>query len=165
MDAVIRPATPADLDAIVAVHVAGFRAGNSPHLPPAAADRMTPERSAAGWRELLESGPPESVVLVAEVHDAIHGVVGGGAARDGDTEGGEVYALYVDPAQWGAGYGAALDSAAREDLAEHGFPDAVLWVLEANERACRFYEREGWALDGGRRDHLGAPAVRYRVTL
>jgi GNAT superfamily N-acetyltransferase len=76
-----------------------------------------------------------------------------------------MYALYVDPGSWGAGYGAALDAAVREDLGEHGFPDATLWVLEANERARRFYEREGWALDGGRRDHLGATAVRYRVAL
>ena len=161
----IRAATPADLDAIVAVHVAAFRAGNSPHLPPESADRMTKERSAAGWTEVLESLPRESVVLVIEEHDGIVGVVGAGAAREGDANGGELYALYVDPPHWGSGCGAALDAAAREHLTERGFPDAMLWVLEANERACRFYERQGWSHDGSRRDHLGAPAVRYRVAL
>ena len=32
-----------------------------------------------------------------------------------------------------------------------GSGDAVLWVLDDNPRARRFYEREGWTLDGERR--------------
>jgi RimJ/RimL family protein N-acetyltransferase len=47
--------------------------------------------------------------------------------------------------------------------------DAVLWVLEDNPRARRFYEREGWALDGERKDdeYLGirVAEVRYRIPL
>jgi GNAT superfamily N-acetyltransferase len=169
MGAVVRPATLSELDAIVAVHIAGFRAGNAPHLPREAAGRMNAERSAAGWRTVLESPAPDAVALVAESQDdgAVAGVTGAGAARDGDCgpDCGEVYALYVDPRCWGLGLGAALDSAAREHMATHGFTDATLWVLEANERARRFYEREGWQADGERRDHLGAFAVRYRVEL
>ena len=165
----VRPATPDDLDAIVAIHVAGFRAGNAPHLPPEDADRMDAERSTAGWREVLESPAPQAAVLVAEAQSdgALAGVVGAGGSRDADTgpDSGEVYALYVDPKCWGLGVGAALDSASREHLATHGFTEAVLWVLEGNERARRFYEREGWHADGDRRDHLGAMAVRYRVKL
>jgi len=42
-------------------------------------------------------------------------------------------------------------------------------VLEENPRARRFYEREGWSLDSGRREHewQGARAVdvRYRIAL
>jgi hypothetical protein len=42
----------------------------------------------------------------------------------------------------------------------------VLWVLEANGRARRFYEREGWTLEGGTRTTpLGPSEVRYRRTL
>jgi hypothetical protein len=40
-------------------------------------------------------------------------------------------------------------------------------VLEDNPRARRFYEREGWALDGGRKEEelLGTivAEVRYRL--
>jgi RimJ/RimL family protein N-acetyltransferase len=47
--------------------------------------------------------------------------------------------------------------------------DAVLWVLEDNPRARRFYEREGWALDGERKEdeYLGfrVAEVRYRIAL
>ena len=50
-----------------------------------------------------------------------------------------------------------------------GHRDAILWVLDDNPRARRFYEREGWTLDGGRKeqDHLGVRVaeVRYRLNL
>ena len=43
---------------------------------------------------------------------------------------------------WGTGVGYALFEAAVGDRA------AYLWVLAANERAIRFYERQGFRLDG-----------------
>ena len=60
-------------------------------------------------------------------------------------------------------------AAALAALRAGGFVSASLWVLEDNPRARRFYEREGWTLDGERREEefLGAPVteVRYRITL
>jgi GNAT superfamily N-acetyltransferase len=64
---------------------------------------------------------------------------------------GEVYSLYVDPARYAGGVGRALMAAARRRLHEDGFEAAVLWVLRGNERAARFYEREGWRPDGATR--------------
>lgn len=60
-------------------------------------------------------------------------------------------ALYVDPNHWGEGWGAALVGAARARLSSVGFDTAVLWMLVGNTRAARFYERDGWCMDGGRR--------------
>ena len=49
------------------------------------------------------------------------------------------------------------------------YPEAVLWVLEDNPRARRFYEREGWDLDGARKEDefLGVRVaeVRYSIRL
>src|SRR5215212_6542715 len=108
----VRPATLDDLDAIVAVHVAGFRAGNVPHLPPEQADRMNAERAAAVWDATIAQPPPGTAVLVAE-DDAgrVVGVVCAGRARDDDVaeSTGELYALYVEPGAWRAGHGTALD--------------------------------------------------------
>lgn len=54
-------------------------------------------------------------------------------------------------------------------LRANGFTTASLWVLEDNPRARRFYEREGWRPDGGRREEefFGVPTteVSYRITL
>jgi ribosomal protein S18 acetylase RimI-like enzyme len=65
--------------------------------------------------------------------------------------------------------GTALMAAGIEALRELGYSEVILWVLEDNPRARRFYEREGWALDGSRKDDefLGVPVteVRYRRSL
>ena len=53
------------------------------------------------------------------------------------------------PAEWGRGAGAALHDEAHALLRRDG-AIAHLWVLEANERARRFYEARGWREDGGR---------------
>jgi ribosomal protein S18 acetylase RimI-like enzyme len=87
----------------------------------------------------------------------------------GDPRVGELYAIYVHPDHWGAGYGRALFAAAERGLRADDYTEAVLWVLETNARARRFYEIAGWAADGGRKtDHRGAVElreVRYRGTL
>lgn len=167
MARMVRPATLDDLDAIVAVHVAGFRAGNVPHLPPEQAGRLTEERAAAVWDSTIAEPPPGGAVLVAQHDRRVVGVALAARARDDDVaeDTGEVYALYVAPESWGAGHGRALDAAARAHLKARLFTSAVLWVLEANQRARRFYEDCGWQADGSRREHAGATAVRYRVGL
>ena len=61
---------------------------------------------------------------------------------------GEVYALYVIPDWWSTGTGRSLMCCAVAALSDAGYQRAVLWVLEANARARRFYERVGWVADG-----------------
>ncbi len=81
------------------------------------------------------------------------GFVTFGPSRDADTVGlGEIYALYVDPGRYEAGVGRMLMAHARRRLKEQGFEAAVLWVLQGNERAASFYEREGWRPDGATRE-------------
>ena len=168
MPGMVRPATLDDLDAIVAVHVAGFRTGNVPHLPPDQRDRLNEERAAAVWDGMIAAPPPGTEVLVAtDDRGRVVGLACAGRARDHDVaeSAGELYALYVDPESWGQGHGRELDAAARAHLRSALFTSAVLWVLEANAGARAFYEHCGWQADGCRRDHAGAVAVRYRVGL
>ena len=108
---------------------------------------------------------PRGAVLVAERDGEVVGFANVGPAED-PAGAGELYALNVDPAHWGTGAGRALLQAAQAELARLGFGELVLWVLPANARARRFYERAGWAGDGTERtvDALGVtvPEVRYR---
>jgi GNAT superfamily N-acetyltransferase len=82
---------------------------------------------------------------------------------------GELWGLYVDPEAWGSGAAAALLAASVDALRGRGFTEAVLWVLEDNPRARRFYEREGWTADGARKEEefLGVVVteIRYRRRL
>ena len=87
----------------------------------------------------------------------------------GGTDAGELFALYVDPDFWGRGVGRALIAAARARLVAEGYRWAVLWVLEGNARADRFYRADGWAPDGARRTEtiggLAATDLRCRRSL
>ena len=62
---------------------------------------------------------------------------------------GELYALYVTPAWWSTGTGRALMASALAALEAERYRRVVLWVLADNARARRFYERAGFAADGG----------------
>ena len=97
----------------------------------------------------------------------IVGFVSVGPSTDIDGEG-ELYAIYVLPETWGGGAGHGLMEAAKE-LLRASYAEATLYVLDDNPRARRFYEREGWALDGATKtgEFLGLPVaeVRYRISL
>jgi ribosomal protein S18 acetylase RimI-like enzyme len=119
----------------------------------------------AQWERILAAG--QSDVFVA-TDDGVVGFVSTGDSRDADAEA-ELYAIYVLPGAWGSGAGAALMHAGLGAMRARASGDAVLWVLEDNPRARRFYEREGWALDGERKEdeYLGirVAEVRYRIVL
>ena len=74
--------------------------------------------------------------------------------------------LYVAPDFWRAGVGNQLFDSGTAYLRGRGFPELVLWVLEDNERARRFYEKKGWRPDGAKKPSFSRPALsqmRYRV--
>lgn len=95
------------------------------------------------------SRPPTQACFVAEDQGSVVGVVIAGPAP-GEPSDGHLSRLYVDPADWGKGIGRLLHDHAIAHLREHDFRSATLWVLEANARARRFYERLGWGPTGGR---------------
>jgi len=96
-------------------------------------------------REVRPGSPPTPF-------EPLLGFVTFGDSRDEDAKGlGEIYALYVDPGSLWGGVGRMLMADARLRLAEAGFTEAILWVLQGNDRARSFYEGEGWAPDGATR--------------
>lgn len=117
-------------------------------------------------RSLAERSIATGGVAVAEDDGEVVGFVSVGPSTDVHGEG-ELFAIYVLPKAWGSGAGPALMAAAKE-LLRASYRDATLYVLEDNPRARRFYEREGWALDGVAKadEFLGmtVPEVRYRIS-
>lgn len=165
----VRPARRDDAAAVAEVHVRTWQAAYEHVFGAERLATLDFEERRARWDERLAAPEPHRRSLVAEDDDGrVVGFATAGASRDGGGEG-ELYAIYALPEAWGGGAGPALLTAATESLGEDGFRTAILWVLEDNPRARRFYEREGWWLDGGRRDEeiLGMTfaEVRYRITL
>jgi ribosomal protein S18 acetylase RimI-like enzyme len=163
---VVRDANPDDAEAMGEIHVRAWQAAYRGVMPDDYLDGLDAADRARLWREGIARRPePPPLVAVAD------GVVVGHAAcgPTDDPEGaGELYSINVDPDCWGSGAGRALLTTAEERLAaDHAL--AVLWVVPANARARRFYEREGWSVDGAERtaEVLGVtvPEVRYRKVL
>ncbi|HET8893727.1 MAG TPA: GNAT family N-acetyltransferase [Gaiellaceae bacterium] len=160
----IRQATVEDGAAIADVHVRTWQAAYE-HV--FGADRLAGidgSRRRAGWERNLAAGER---AFVAEVDGRVVAFVSIGAGEvDGE---GELFAIYALPEAWGSGAATVLMRTAVKTLRELGYREAVLWVLDDNPRARRFYEREGWALDGGTKEgeFLGmeVPEVRYRIKL
>lgn len=156
----IRPVQPEDAMAVARVHVRSWQAAYRKILPDEYLDQLRPEDRAAkydfGSRDPMK---PQTIVAVEDGSiPAIQGsanIIGFATTMpvtDSDMPGcGELCALYVDPQYWGRGVGIALVSAARAQMLEHGFRNAILWVLTGNVRAERFYRNDAWAADGIRR--------------
>jgi GNAT superfamily N-acetyltransferase len=164
---VIRPATPADAEGIARVHVRTWQGAYGHVFHAEALASISLERRIDYWRPVLARS---TGVFVADVNGEVAGFASVGSCRDPDGEGvGELFAIYVDPAQWDAGIGRELGIAADDALRGLGFDEATLWVLDDNPRARRFYEAGGWHLDGATRTgtHLGVETVevRYRKAL
>lgn len=135
----IRQAGPDDAETFFAIQRATSLAAFAHIFPP---DRypFPDEDVRERWRDFL--GGPEGTALLAEGERGPVGMVAFSPGR--------LNALYVLPDEWGSGVGSRLHDAAVEKLGELG-AEARLWVLEANTRARRFYERRGWRLDGRER--------------
>jgi ribosomal protein S18 acetylase RimI-like enzyme len=160
----VRRARPGDAAAIAEVHARTWRAAYE-HV--FGAERLAARvPDLALWTRILANERVE--VNVAEAGGRIVAFVSVGPSRDDDAEG-ELYAIYALPEAWGTGAGAALMQAGLDAMRAAGYRDAVLYVLDDNPRARRFYEREGWALDGGTKSEelLGVQVteVRYRRVL
>ena len=166
---VVRPAVPADAPAMAALHVRAWRAAYAGVMPDEFLAGLAIEEREAMWRRSLtvpELAPAERVILAAEAGGAVLGFTAAGHARGDDELGlGELYAINVDPSAWGGEAGGALLVAASAWL-DARFAASILWVVDANARARRFYENAGWAADGATRietyDAARVGNLRYR---
>jgi GNAT superfamily N-acetyltransferase len=147
----LRLAEPEDAIAVARVHIRSWQVAYRTLLPADYLDQLRPEDRAQKYDfASLDPRKPQTIVAVEE--GVIHGFATTAPSRDLDLPGhGELYALYVDPEQWGRGIGVTLISAARTRLFRLGFRNAVLWVLAGNSRAEHFYQIDRWAPDGLRR--------------
>lgn len=170
-EALVRSPEISDAQQIARTKNDSWRDGYRGLLPDSILDGLDDRGSTTQWTQWLRDGY-ENAGLSAEVRVTTNvarevvGVSAFGAYRDlpNDAHRGELWVLYVAPSHWGRGYGYALLRDAEQALATRGRRDLALWVLEGNDRARRFYEREGWHHDDGMKPFgdSGLDEVRYR---
>lgn len=150
----LRPAAAVDVPAIAAIWFAGWRDGHLGNVPDALARIRTEE----SFGERAAQHVEDTVVAVVD------GVVAGFVMVDGS----EVEQVYVDQRHRGSAVAPLLLAEAERLVAEAGHPVAWLAVVEGNDRARRFHERQGWSNEGpiahaapGNDGPVIVPALRY----
>ncbi len=104
-------------------------------------------------------------LLVAKENDKVVGFVGYGVCGDDSLpETGEIFSIYILKECYDKKIGYALMRAALEKLSE--YRKIVVWVLEGNHRAIRFYEKCGFQPDGTTKQiQLGTVVTEMRMIL
>jgi GNAT superfamily N-acetyltransferase len=110
--------------------------------------RVTANSRERYYREALEKGSEKIAILIADDRPSGVLVAGGACDDDLDSSYGEIRSLYLVEDVWGKGCGTAFLGWGIERLAETGYRNVSLWVLEDNKRARSFYERYGFRKDG-----------------
>jgi GNAT superfamily N-acetyltransferase len=147
----VRAAEPADAMAVARVHVRSWQAAYRNLLPQDYLDQLRPEDRAARY-DFASQDLQKPKTIVALEQETICGFATTMPSRDSDlADHGELVGLYVAPEFWNRKIGLALIAAARQQLLDHGFRKALLWVLDGNDRADRFYRIDQWIPDGARR--------------
>ncbi|QIX26669.1 GNAT family N-acetyltransferase [Nocardioides sp. JQ2195] len=137
----IRAAVVDDAAALADLHLDVWDDGYTGLVPQSVLDarRATPKAERVTMWEKRLTG--SATTWVAEDEDGLVGFASAGKGRDGSGMW-ELMALYVRARVYGTGVGHALFRATIGDR------PAFLWVLVGNERATRFYERQGFRADG-----------------
>jgi ribosomal protein S18 acetylase RimI-like enzyme len=164
MSVLLRTAEGVDLFGVGAVHQRSRAAAYAGILSPETLAMRSAEAFGEWWSERWKWECETHRLTVA---DRDGEVVGFTYVGPSETPGAvELYGIHVDPAHVGTGLGRRLMINALAQLTELGGDRAVLWVLEANEVARRFYDRGGWTPDGATRTEPvnGEPVAQLRYS-
>lgn len=153
----VRRAEASDAEAITAVHDASWRLAYDGLIPARELSRIVTRRGPQWWSRAIRRG---TAILVLEVGGEICGYATFGPNRARTLrQKGEIYEIYLLPEYQGIGLGTELFLAARRELMRFGFDTMVVWALDANENACRFYLNAGGRRVARANERFGTTAL------
>ena len=170
----MRRATVEDAPELARVHVAAWQEAYRGIAADSHLEKFTIESRTEHFRKFLtydskKTSSGETWVVESDSHSV--GFLTLGGSRDSDAtrrDTGEIWGIYLSPGYWRKGIGRYVCEQGEIMLAARGYTMAILWVLELNQRARRFYEAMGFESDDISKEvHLGIPlkALRYRKEL
>ena len=103
----------------------------------------------------------------ATINDKMIGrLIFGKSLDDDKPNAGDVTAIYLIEEYWYKGYGRKMMDFAVTELKPIGYNEIIVWVVEDNSRARRFYEKYGFTLDGAKKEmQFGIPLTIVRYTI
>ena len=145
LNVTIRTANPADAAPIARVHIDSWRTTYEGIVPAEYLANLSYRDRESMWNEALSTEQPATSIFVAETESGdVVGFASAGPEREGNpTYRAELYAIYLLQEHQNRGLGRRLVSTIARSLSANGFNSMLLWVLEDNHPACRFYESHG----------------------
>jgi GNAT superfamily N-acetyltransferase len=158
----LRPARTADGGVIARIQLAAWHATYA-QLNPAMVDGLDLDRTADNWARAATD--PIRRLQLAMWDGTTVGYALSGPADGQPDRVGELDAVYLLPEAQRLGVGRLLVDDALTWLAETGYAECLLWVVDQNTHARGFYQHLGFRDDGGRDVWRGLPVIRYRRKL
>lgn len=143
----IRQAVLADAPGIAKVHVDSWRTTYAGIVSDEYLASLSYGARQKVWENVLGADKPYNCIIVGVTLDgAIVGFAHAGPEREGETGyDAELYAIYLLQEHQGGGVGRLLTIAVARGVLDAGMTSMMLWVLEDNYNARRFYEGLGGA--------------------
>ena len=160
---IVREATAADVHTVARVQIESWRAAYRGIISDATLHELSLEDKQSYWLQWFLRNEPSRFMRVV-VDDHANGVgfavAGPARGRDASADGlppvGEIYLLYLLPQVQRRGWGTQLMRSMARGLRQRGMEALLLWVLQRNHTACRFYESLGGVATYRRRTTVGS---------
>ncbi len=133
-----RWSSPADAEALAALHASAWRYAYAGVIPEPGLSRMIARRGLGWWRRLHAA---RGRALLAVFGPEIVGYALVGPCRGGP--GAEIQEIYVRPDCQGLGFGSRLFEAARAEFRARGMAPLTVWCLAGNRIGLGFYRALG----------------------
>jgi GNAT superfamily N-acetyltransferase len=144
----IREATENDAIGIARAHTASWLTSYRGILPDRVLDRIDVGQRVETRRRILRDRSVFQLVAYDQTHGDIVGFCDAGASRRHVPFAGELYAIYIVQHAKRFGLGEQMFDRVQAWMAAHAMPSMIVWVLENNGHARRFYEAMGGRAGG-----------------
>jgi len=144
----IRTATLGDAAEIARVQTQSWQTSYRGILPDQILDTMDTARRATLRREILSDGDALNLVAYDTTFNDLVGFCNAGKSRREGPRVGELYEIYIVDRAKRFGLGRELFESTASWCRTHGMTSLIIWVLEQNHHARRFYEAMGGRAGG-----------------
>lgn len=164
-----RDAREEDLNQVARIHVAAWKSAYRGMIDDRLLDALETKHRLPLWKEWW-TGPGVRLILALRGQE-LAGFLRLCPARDFlEPPAGfaEFTHVYLEPDRVGSGLGRRLFEYGITAIQAANYPGLLLWVLEENTRARKFYEGFGLHADGARAsqpEHLGAGVYEIRYSI
>jgi GNAT superfamily N-acetyltransferase len=139
----VREATLGDADGIARAHTDSWQTSYRGILPDTVLDRIDVGQRAETRRRILGDRSIYQLVAYDLTHNDIVGFCDAGPSRRHVPYAGELYAIYLVQRAKRYGLGQDMFERVQAWLVREGMRSMIVWVLDNNHHARRFYEQMG----------------------